>query len=375
MLLRRFAVRGRMRAFSILCVGIALFACLEWPATVSHAEIPASVAERRLVVRLLDAEGAPAAGVDIALVGLDRINMLSLSEARSLPNFWRRTDAAGHAEFLFERRREGVRGATDPATRPGFGKFRIVALPRAGDAGAISVPVYNWEPPLGSIDPGGIEMTSETLLTLQISKGLTLDGQLLDVQLRPLAAHPLKVLSDVRFESHTGLGGEIFEQEAKTDEEGRFLFEHVNAADWRLESVRVLYSRRWDEQKARWGAWETKADAAGKVQYIIATGRDYVVEGMVLDEAGLPIAGAEVLCLFTHLEKSDFIPNRMAAKAATDEQGRFRLNGDAPYFVYVSASAPGYDTMQYGGSAGAAPLAAGVYAFRLAKQGEASKSD
>ena len=62
-----------------------------------------------------------------------------------------------------------------------------------------------------------------------------------------------------------------------------------------------------------------------------------IVEGMVVDSAGKPVAGASVLLL-----ERGFVTHQERGRASTDATGRFRFSDNRSHSIQLEAQAPGF---------------------------------
>ncbi len=205
-----------------------------------------------LACRVVDERGQPVGGVPVRLCGRDR-GALDFDddyqpEQKRAWNFT--TDQEGRFIARFGRFQAFSHQQVTGLNEPGYGEFHLVAF-QAGYAGGVSREILNLDEE-GSAnyqqhanDPDTSaqeneewtrgEFASRLLgdptenqpLVIVLKRGLTLHGCMLDTAGRPVRGETVNLCLDLHKHSHTGAGGEIFEQQTTTDQAGEFRFRHV----------------------------------------------------------------------------------------------------------------------------------------------------
>jgi hypothetical protein len=194
----------------------------------------ATIAEVRGLV--LGTDGKPAAGRRVRVYGLSRgsLKTPSLDETQEPPDYI--TDAQGRFTAPF---REGEGWDMSVEGRPvryGQGIWVLVVEPGENDAGGISARLWNGAP--GALDDGSEPRWGTSLrvagggfeLPIQVIEGTTINGSVMDRDdpSKPLPGVTVSIGHDLEANTRTGVGGEVFERTAVTDERGEFKFSHVH---------------------------------------------------------------------------------------------------------------------------------------------------
>ena len=139
-------------------------------------------------------------------------------------------------------------------------------------------------------------------------------------------------------------GGRVargWENEVVADEHGRFLMELPSAGSWQVTAGgRGFHRQHYDEHEGYFsGIVLTEAKPAVEVTFRVAP--DATISGLVLDEAGEAVQGAQVWVEFSQTESEDLLrgERRQAGFSQTDDRGRYELTGLSPgsYVVRVQA--------------------------------------
>jgi hypothetical protein len=201
-----------------------------------------------------------------------------------------------------------VEGKNSAGPHEEHAKFVISPLPLGGEY----VVVAHQKTSYVVSDPIAISESQPIVeLNMRLVEGLTVKGQVLDPNGRPLAGVKF------RFEYSTpwshGFGG----PEWNTDNEGRFVIEHVNP------DVPGHYSLTIEEARGCRPFNMKLEDLSAPV--IIQLEKGYGVSGVVVDdETGLPMPGVEVYALPKDLSEPE-PTGYLDAEEQTDENGRFRF--------------------------------------------------
>ena len=232
---------------------------------VGHVVLEKAAALR---LRLVDGDGEPIAGAEARL------------DPPSLPNL----------EEPLEQRLAAVYAASERSDDRG----RVTFFGRSGDTRALRLTHPDFAPQRVRVlfQPDEVE--------IELQPGLTLTGRLLDSSGRPVSG------------AQATLSASRAQQEiaTKTDEQGRFRFDHVRRSE---VQVRVR-SNGFPTFRQRLGLSSGEAPEPLDVR-LPRTGR---IDVTVFDEAGLPLPGADVL---GYPEESDFT----ATGGKSDPEGRVEL--------------------------------------------------
>jgi hypothetical protein len=171
--------------------------------------VPAGIVALPVTVMMPD--GRPARETTITLSSMERMMLqIGLDGERLDPVI---TDTAGSATLHYPTQ---IAAKDNPArTWSALPLYALVA-PQEGHAGAIT---------------GLPERVADgDSLTIRITEGYSLKGSMVDKNGEPLKGISVRINHDLKAETHTGYGGEIWERKTQTDGEGRFTFQHVNAS-------------------------------------------------------------------------------------------------------------------------------------------------
>lgn len=151
-------------------------------------------------------------------------------------------------------------------------------------------------------------------LTLTVACTETATGVVLDAEGRPIADALVKLVAPEHEES------------SLTDASGRFAL-HAPAGTWQLEVTHERYRPLTQPQQVPVRDLTLVLDAGGSIR------------GKVVREDGAGVADAEVLVVPALLEEALRQAEGPSARATTDAEGTFELNGLLAGRLYVSASA------------------------------------
>ncbi len=209
-------------------------------------------AYRELPCRVVDEAGAPLGGVPVRLCGRDRgaLDFDDDYQPERKPAWNFTTDRDGRFTARFGQFQAFSHEQATGLNEPGYGEFHLVAF-KAGYAGGVSREILNLDeegssnylkhandpdtPPQENEEWTRGEFESRLLgdptetqpLVIVLKRGLTLHGRMVDTAGRPVRGETVNLCLDLHKHSHTGAGGEIFEQQTTTDQAGEFHFRHV----------------------------------------------------------------------------------------------------------------------------------------------------
>ncbi len=209
-------------------------------------------AYQELACRVVDEAGQPVCDVPVRLCGRgrDALDFDDDYQRERNPAWGFTTDRDGRFTARFGRPQAITRAQATGLNEPGYGEFYLVAS-KAGYAGGVSREILNLNEEGSSNylkhanDPDTApqeneewtrgEFASRLLgdpteaqpLVIVLKRGLTLHGRMVDTAGRPVRGETVNLCLDLHKHSHTGAGGEIFEQQTTTDRSGRFRFRHV----------------------------------------------------------------------------------------------------------------------------------------------------
>ncbi len=315
-------------------------------------------AQRELRCTVLDVDGEPTSGTLLYMIGLGRSNLMLLEDAKKKPDWQFRTDANGRFTVSFQVKsisayEEGGMGT---------GSYSLIALPGPKDVGIISPRIINPRPD-ETIEPDYMEgewgrhvILSDlpTSLNLQLRKGLPVSGTAYDMDDKPVPDMDVVLVRDAGAETHTGYGGEIWQQGAKTNEQGQFVFPRVHPGPFVLHPAFV-----WMQSRSNTGEWidggaahdrlEAESSGANVDMKGIRNG-EFIYEGTVKDEVGNPIANAEVtVAVSRHNPPQGWSDFHRFRETKTDANGRYEFRLDSPFVRFLKAKPEGYENSYIGG--------------------------
>lgn len=302
--------------------------------------------------RLLGLDQRPTSGTLVYLIGVDRMNLVNLEKAAQSTFYHARTNERGEFSFKFRRvHGDSVSGTRDINRIPGFGDYYLV-VPRAKNhAGAISPRIVNTFPKSApqfnqKKVPSFILLRNDrTLITLQLKRGITVAGRVLNPEMKGRTSQTLTLYFDLHAGTHTGEGGEIFGRTDKTDAQGRFLFSNVYPATFCLS---VDSADRWIRTRlGENGPWiDNQVDQIDvppgeslvHVDLVLSAKPQFAICGTVRDPDGRPIAGAKVTAaMMFHKEPTTWDDSHTYIRGQTDQQGNYKILLDTPWVRAVTA--------------------------------------
>ncbi len=345
----------------MLAIPVAIFALI----VCSRAE---EVKFREIRATALNADGSPAAGRHVTLVGLSRGSSTPSPE-----------DAAARAAWEFVTDEKGSFTAKlgefatweDKAGRPGWGTYALVVDESDRDAGAVSEYLVNdspeknqgrgeqadseWPAPL-AVPPGGLD------LALEIKEGVTLTGRVLGWPdgSKPLAGIRVYTNNDLYSDSHSGHGGEILERSAETAADGTFTIAHIYPVRFHVGiggpyGFRSMWSDAgyWLKTKTADGAWQDgpadvlvppARDKTLSVEMMAAEKPLFIYRGRVTSTNGKPVAGAEVTYAVSfHPDTGTFEDSHTFLKTTSGADGGYEIALPTPWVRGLVARAQGYE--------------------------------
>jgi hypothetical protein len=331
---------------------------------------------------VLGLDGKPAAHRKVQLVGLSRGSTRPYSDLPEgrVPGWDFTTDRQGRFTVPIG----DFATWDDPKNRPGWGTYALVVESSPDDAGAVSSRFFHDARQAHSLhvtnDGWGdiLDLPAEGLnLTLQVKPGVTLEGTLEDAAHpgRPLAGVNVTTHNDLGSESHTGHGGEILWQSAKTDGQGRYTIRHIYPAAFTVGLETMGPEATWLKTKVD-GAWVddvrdvVTAPADVTMLDIMASKKPlYRYFGRVVDDQGQPVAGAQVAFgLSLHPEVRTFEDDHTYSFATTRADGRYQIELETPWVRGLDAEAKGYERQDLWTPSDTPTDAPGEYNFTLKKQ-------
>lgn len=314
---------------------------------------------------VLNVDGSPAAGRQVSLIGLSRGAMRIDRDGRSLEGWDFITDKEG--AFTANLNGAGKQDVKDP--RPGPGIYAFIVLPSDTDAGAVSPHLLNYDERPSwygeesrdwgrylLVPPSGMD------LCLQIMKGITLKGRVVKYPegKESLAGVAVNTFSDLYAESHTGWGGEVFLHSAMTDAQGNFEITHIYPAKFFISLCRDNYGNRggmwdatWLKTKTAHGLWifdakDGQEPQAGQgvveLEIMAAEKPSFRYSGVVKDDAGTPVAGAEVTFgISYHKAPRTWGDYHGYVHTVTKLDGSYEILLSTPWVLGMAVEAAGYE--------------------------------
>ncbi len=335
---------------------------------------------------LVDEAGKPVAGVTMELRGHGRDAIHSLlshpddpaRDGRKYEGWLFVTDREGKFKARFGTFRGWEHEQSTGVVTPGWGEFNFIAE-KEGYAGAVSPRIVNLNaedrknyqvPELSSRGPVigeewvgyedeapvvlGDKTEAAPVVQIVLRRGIDISGQLVDPAGHAISDENVNLWTDLGADTHTGRGGEIFEQSATTDPDGRFQFHHVypNLFYISLESeARSLFWTR-TQIRERWAdeivdaIWPHAQE--GDLPLVIVAAREppFHYFGKISDETGKPIAGATVrvqASIHGSEGRSDFGDRHSHhSQAVTGEDGVYDVPAAGKYVNWFEITAPGF---------------------------------
>ena len=204
--------------------------------------------------------------------------------------------------------------------RTSLGTYNATPLPLGGTYAIMAYEGYAFD----ITEPFTLDRATPMIeANLQLPKGVTVTGQLLDPDGKP-AFNPVSLhISVKRGESSSGLGG----VETAPDQDGRFVFDNVNPGPGGSCAVRVI---------GRTGFRPIRQEIKNLSQpVILQLERGRRVIGTAIDRAtGWPVPGLEVYAQTAENAKGDFARNSelLETDAKTNAQGQFEFTNMAGTF-------------------------------------------
>jgi protocatechuate 3,4-dioxygenase beta subunit len=326
-------------------------------------------AYREVACRIVDEGGHCVSDVEVQLRGLERDALRAGFEDEKSDKYrgWKfKTDSAGLFTARFGKFRQYDHEQATGLIEPGYGHFYFVAR-QEGCAGGVSSEVLNLNDeelaeykkheddnnPLpkerdewvrGEFPPYVLPDKNEGKpLEIVLKRGLDLTGRIVDTAGRPMRDEEVNVFLDLGAGSHTGHGGEIFEQQATTDRAGHFRFRHIYPNTFYVELIdhsagppfwiRTRVRNRWvdkveDQITPRQDEWHPlNYEKSIDLRLIVSREPTFRYFGRVTDMAGRGVADAkvEIRCSLHEPERTFEDGHDYWWKTKTDRNGDYSL--------------------------------------------------
>jgi hypothetical protein len=324
---------------------------------------------REVVFRVVDENGHSLSDVEVQLRGLDRdaLGINPDEEKTGKCRGWKfQTSAAGLLRARFGKFRQYDHEQVTGLIEPGFGRFHLVAGNK-GSAGGVSCELLNLndedlaerkqhtddsyrEPQEGEEWQRG-EFTSYVVsdqpeqkpIEIILKRGLDVTGEMVYTEGQPVRNEEVNLFLDLYAGSHTGHGGEIFEQQTTTDRHGNFHFHHVYPNHFFIALldhsngppywIRTRVRNRWvdkieDEIVPHQDEWDANKYEKSISLLLVATRQpSYRYLGRVTDSQERAVAGAKVQirCSLHEPERTFEDDHDYWWQTKTDERGNYSL--------------------------------------------------
>ncbi len=283
---------------------------------------------------VLDLDGKPAANRKVTLRGISH-DALGISLEGAASRYYQfTTDLKGRFQVR-------LWTEDDPSdyARPYGSMYALVVDPSAQDAGAVSQRLTN----LASIPQDGLN------LTLQIQKGFTVDGKIVDYEdpTKPMKGISVRCNNDLHAETMTGSGGEFFSQNTVTDRLGHFKIQHVYPGEDPSLSISVNWLRTKLDGKWVDGPVTKVVPATGTNSAVVeiqASGKNlFRYCGHVASKDNALITNAEiVLAPSSCPDPDDRGINLHDETIPVDAKGDYEYMAPTPWVGFIRAQAEGY---------------------------------
>jgi len=284
---------------------------------------------------VLDLDGKPAANRKVSLRGISR-NAVGISLEGAASRYYQfTTDLKGRFQVRLWTE-EDPKGED----RPTGSMYVVVVDPSAQDAGAVSPRFYNP----ASIPSGGLN------LTLQIQKGFTVNGRIVDYEdpTKPMKGIKVGCGNDLHVDTHTGYGGALFLQSSVTDQLGRFEIQHIYpeedpnlsiSANW----LRTKIDGKWVDEPVTKVVLPTEPNSS--VFEIQASDKNlFRYYGHVASKDNTLIPKAEIVLAPTSSQDSDYWGNyHHFVSIPVDAKGDYEYMAPTPWVRFIRAQAEGFD--------------------------------
>jgi protocatechuate 3,4-dioxygenase beta subunit len=316
-----------------------LFTDFDTPALGRDQDSPVEVRmgrSERISGEILDAEGAPVAGARV------HVEVIGLSP-----------DALGYNPAREVRGESGDDGSfTMPAPshlRSMIGDIRFVVVARHTRRGA------------GRSEPLGLPESGKPWPEVRIvlSRGAELSGKVTDSAGKPIAGAAVRVRPS--WQAAAGGDSTAGERRSFSKRDGTYTLAGIEAGPFVATAAALGYAAEWVEGRA---------DGEGRIEQHFVLERGAVIAGRVVDAAGLPVAGAEVVAFpagsfegegFADSSEFSLRMHRLhglgAGAAPSRADGSFRIDGLADGRYLVVARREGYEAAEARGvqAGGVAP--------------------
>ncbi|MCX7014514.1 MAG: carboxypeptidase-like regulatory domain-containing protein [Candidatus Sumerlaeota bacterium] len=332
------------------CLGFFLALC---SVDVLAAEKSGAAGETRTVnAKVLNVDGTPLAGAAVELKGIDRPTL-------GLDKTWTfKTDGEGRFTAEFVNRRldpEGDDPKAKDTSRPGWGLYYFLVPPDKEQSGAVSGPVNFHSTLENPEDEWGkaVALDGPSLeVVLRMKKGIVVEGVVLDLREKPLSGVKARLFHDLHADSHTGLGGEIFERSATSGADGRFRFDNVYPVQFALDVEKPAVWLK--TQRGEGGEWvdnridvfPVKEDET-RVWVGIegSTNQEFKVYGTLVDAKGKPVPGGDItVALSYHKEPETFRDSHTFVEGKTGPDGKYEVMLETPWIRFIQGEKGGMES-------------------------------
>lgn len=326
------------------------------------AEQEALPSYRKVVVRVMDENGAPMPGLKVQLLGTgrDALQADDIGSAYDRPGVWRFvSDADGRCTVCFGCFRGFDSEKLVGKDVPGWGRYYFIA--EAGRLRGVSSAIVHEPEGKHAKDyyedewnRNGVVKTSASpvALTIRMRRGLRLTGRVIDIAGQPVRAFDISVQHDLHSESHTGYGNEILQQSTASDEDGHFVLNDIFPNTFYLgASMEETHLPVWVRTRLR-GKWyrepidritPRRGEKVIRMTLVVSHKLPYSYSGRIVDEAGKPVPGATVFIgVSRHRKSRDYEDSHHSLTASSDNQGRFEFHTATPFVWWVSVKASGF---------------------------------
>jgi len=339
-----------------------------WLGTIGVSAQSAEIAYRYVRVRVVDEAGLPMPGVTVCLVGPGRGAPNNPEDAIREPGGWKFvSDWSGRLEARFgcfdgndRYKLEDVFKPED-LLGPAWGRFYFVA--EADGLRGVSACVlhekrgdhlFDDDEPNEWTRRGVVKTSAQRVnLILRLRRGLRVSGKVIDTAGSSVADCALDLQHDLHAESHTGYGGEMFQQSTRSDDRGCFTFDNVypNTFYPRCASlnegslpvwVRTRVHGRWIDGPV-FGVTPRRGEKEMHLTFEVSRTMPYLYLGRVMDPAGHSVAGAQVtLGISRNARVETYADNHTFLHASTDQDGRYQCPAATPFLSSIWVKCPGF---------------------------------
>ena len=317
---------------------------------------------RSVVVRVVNEDGKPMAGVKVQLLGTvrDALQAMDIGRSENLPGVWNFvSDAQGRCTVRFGCFSGYDSGKLVGKDMPGWGQYYFIAE-GAGMRGVSLCLLHGSEPGGWSHSDhdewerrGSVKTKPRpVILNLQMRRGLRVTGRVVDMEGRPVPNFHVGIQDDLHSTHHTGYGDEIFKDSMTSDDAGNFTFDHVFPNTFYLSGpVGEQSPPIWVRTRLR-GKWlrepvdfitPRRGEKVIRLTLMVSPELPYRYFGQVTDPAGKPIAQAKMAFgISLHRKPRTYADFHNTLHTDTGEDGRYELRTVTPFVLWTKVTAPGY---------------------------------